>query len=57
MARSELTATREDRKYSFISDTGYTARVAEQLCKKRYCAVSENFGGNKHIVWLNLEQK
>ena len=58
MARSELTATREDRKYSSAILVRLTVRVAD--CKKKRSiigAVCDNFGGNKHIFWLNLEQK
>ena len=55
MARSELTATREDRKYS----SAILVRLSGLPTVRRSIigAVCDNFGGNKHIFWLNLEQK
>ena len=55
MARSELTATREDRKYS----SAILVRLSGLQTVRRSIigAVCDNFGGNKHIFWLNLEQK
>ena len=40
-------------RYWLIDRQGFQATV----CKKRYWAICDNFGGNKHIFWLNLEQK
>ena len=50
MARSELTATREDRKYS----SAILVRLSGLPTVRRSIigAVCDNFGGNKHIFWL-----